>query len=255
MPELGKGIIAPTLVFLHEGLGCVAMWRDFPQQVADRLGAQCLVYSREGYGQSPERPPEQRWGVDWMQGQGQLVLPELLAHHRISNYVLVGHSDGATISLYHAAQAPKGLRGLVVLAPHTFVEPVAIQSIQAIRRVYESSSHAIDGLTEKGDSVLKMKLQKFHRSADSAFYGWNDMWTNSEFARWDMRQQLHNIIAPTLVIQGEGDEYGTMLQVDAIAQSGIKSVSELRLQDCGHSPHRDQTSAVLQALAAFVGTL
>jgi pimeloyl-ACP methyl ester carboxylesterase len=226
----------PVLVFLHEGLGSLGLWRDFPQQVADATGLPAFAYSRAGYGASD--PPPMPRPVTYMHDEADL-LPEILAAAQISDPVLVGHSDGASISIIYAGRGGKA-RALILEAPHVFTEEMGLQSIARAREAYE-----------RGD--LRARLAKYHQDVDAAFWGWNRPWLDPEFRRWNLTEFLPRIEAPVLVIQGEQDEYGTRRQVDAIAQ-GATDVEAVMLSDCGHSPHRDQPDATLRTIAAFLRT-
>jgi pimeloyl-ACP methyl ester carboxylesterase len=230
----------PTLVFLHEGLGSVALWRDFPRKVARRVGAPALVYSRFGYGRSDgllaDRTPR------FMHEEALETLPALLDRLRIERPVLIGHSDGASIALIHAAAAGRPVRGLVCLAPHIFVEPVCVDSIAKIRKSY-------------AETDLRQRLAKYHARVDDAFLGWADIWLRPEFLAWSIEGLLDQIDQPLLLIQGRDDEYGTLAQLDRIEARVKGPASRLVLSQCGHSPHRDQEVAVLDAIAAFVTRL
>jgi pimeloyl-ACP methyl ester carboxylesterase len=236
----GDAGLRPTLVFLHEGLGSVALWRDFPRKVARRLAAPALVYSRFGYGQSDgiQSPRTPRF----MHEEALDVLPALLDQLRIQRPVLIGHSDGASIALIHAAAAARPVAGLVCLAPHVFVEPVCVDSIARIRQSYLETD-------------LRQRLSKYHARVDDAFLGWADIWLRPEFQAWSIEDLLDRIDQPTLLIQGRDDEYGTLAQLDRIEARIQGPTSRLMLSDCGHSPHRDQEAAVLDAIAGFVSGL
>ena len=226
----------PTLVLLHEGLGSVAMWRDFPARLASATGCRTLVYSRYGYGQSDllEAP----FGTDYMHREGRDTLPELLAALEIETPVLVGHSDGATIALLHAAH--HAVTATVVMAPHVFVEDVAIQAIAAARDAY--------------DQGLRERLARHHADVDNAFRQWNDVWLSEAFRRFDIRTECSRITTPLMLVQGRQDEYGTLEQLRAIERA-VPQAATLELDDCGHSPHKDHpeslTAAVTGFLAAF----
>jgi pimeloyl-ACP methyl ester carboxylesterase len=235
----GKTPEAPTLVFLHEGLGSVALWRDFPARLAAETGHGALVYSRFGYGQSD--PIVEKRRVDFMHEEGLRALPELLDKLGIKSPVLIGHSDGASIALIHAGGAGRAVAGVVAMAPHVLVEDISIRSIEAARRAYETTD-------------LRGRLARYHADPDSAFRGWNDVWLDPAFRAWNIEEYLPRIEAPILVIQGDDDEYGTMEQVDRIAR-GAPRVEEVRLADCRHSPHKDRPEAVIAAIAGFVGRL
>lgn len=230
----------PVLVFLHDGLGCVALWRDVPDKLARRLGMRALVYSRFGYGRSDRlrgrRTPR------FMHEEALDVLPKLLDHFTIARPVLVGHSDGASIALIHAAAAGRDVAGLVLLAPHVFVEDLTIESIARVRRTYDSTD-------------LKARLSKYHACVDDAFLGWSDIWLDPAFRDWSIEAEAARIEAPMLVIQGLDDEYGTLAQIERIAALARGPVAQVRLENCGHSPHRDQEAAVLDAIQQFVREL
>jgi len=228
----------PTLVLLHEGLGSVAMWRDFPARLAAATGCRTLVYSRYGYGQSDVLAAA--FKSDFMHREAREALPELLAALDIGNPVLVGHSDGASIALLHAGDSRHAVAGLVVMAPHCFVEDISIRSIEAARVAFETTD-------------LPAKLAKYHRDVRRTFYGWNDIWLHPDFRAWNIEDCLPHIRCPILAIQGEDDEYGTMAQIEAIAAQASSSsgVELLKLADCRHSPHRDQTVAVIDAIGRF----
>ncbi len=234
---------APLLVFLHEGLGSASMWRDFPARLCAAGGWRGLVYSRPGYGRSTPRPHGERWTPDYMHRQGREVLPQLLAAAGVDATAeppwLFGHSDGASIALIHAAAFPSAVAGLVVLAPHVFVEDLSIRSIEQARHAY----------AKKG---LRRRLARHHEDVDSAFWGWNDAWLDPAFRFWSIEELLPAIRVPVLAIQGHNDEYGTMAQVDGLA-AGVAGAEALKLDDCAHSPHRDRPEAVLAATIDFIG--
>ena len=232
---------APLIVFLHEGLGSVAMWRDFPERLCDAIGARGLVYSRPGYGRSTPRPHDARWGVDFMHRQARDVLPALLATLRIDSAKnkpwLFGHSDGGSIALIHAASFPKRVAGIIVAAPHIFAEDISVESIAQTRETYLNTD-------------LRSKLARYHDAVDSAFWGWNDIWLDPAFRAWNIESLLPQITCPLLAIQGINDEYGTMAQIDGIA-TALPNAQLLKLENCGHSPHRDQPDAVIDAVQKF----
>ena len=222
----------PPIVFLHEGLGSVSMWRDFPQQLCNALGRRGLVYSRPGYGRSTPRPAAERWGPDFMQFQAVAVLPRLLEAAGIDgDYLLFGHSDGGTIALIHAAIQPRRVEAVVVLAPHIMVEDISVASIAAARVAYL-----------EGD--LRERLKRHHADVDSAFFGWADVWLSAEFRSWTIEPLLSQIQAPVLAVQGLDDEYGSLAQVQGIARQAPRAQWQA-LADCGHSPHREQPAALL----------
>jgi pimeloyl-ACP methyl ester carboxylesterase len=226
----------PVVVFLHEGLGSIALWKDFPDQFCRAGGFRGLVFSRNGYGRSTPRPHDQRWPVDFMHRQAWEVLPALLADLGIERPWLFGHSDGGSIALLHAARFP--VSGLVVVAPHIIVEDISVASIAEARTAY------LDG-------GLRERLARYHDDIDSAFWGWNDIWLDPAFRAWDIRQHLAAIEVPLLAIQGEDDEYGTLEQIYGIARLAPQT-RLLVLPQCGHSPHRDQPERLTQEAAQFM---
>jgi pimeloyl-ACP methyl ester carboxylesterase len=228
----------PTLVFLHEGLGSIRQWRDFPLRAVKSTGCRALVYSRYGYGQS-EVLAAPRVGVDFMHREALEVLPELLGTLDIERPVLVGHSDGASIALIHAG-AGHAVRALAVMAPHVFVEPICVESIRKASAAFDSTD-------------LAQRLGKYHRDPRKTFHLWADVWLDPAFLQWNLEEYLPRIACPVLAIQGEADEYGTLAQVDAIAR-GVRGPCEVvKLRKCGHAPFRDQPQATLEALTRFIG--
>jgi pimeloyl-ACP methyl ester carboxylesterase len=226
----------PALVFLHEGLGSVSLWRDFPDQVAAATGLGAVVYSRHGHGRSEARATAH--AVDYMHREALDVLPALLAALGVARPLLVGHSDGASIAIIHAG-AGHAVAGLVLMAPHVFVEELSIASIARVRTTFETTDMAA-------------KLARHHVDAAGTFYRWNDVWLHPGFRAWNIEGYLGTIESPVLVIQGEDDEYGTMAQPAAIAAQCAGPVERVALARCGHSPHRDQPAATLAATSAFV---
>jgi pimeloyl-ACP methyl ester carboxylesterase len=229
--------LAPTLVFLHEGLGCLAMWRDFPEALAKATGTGAFVYSRFGYGRSATttlpRP------LTYMHEEAAL-LPTILSEAGIREAILVGHSDGGSIALIHAATGDARIRGLALEAPHVFCEDVSVASIAAAKEAFE-----------KGD--LRARLTKYHGdNVDVAFRGWNDAWLDPGFRAWNLEGLLPAITAEVLVVQGEDDAYGTLAQVDAIARGLRAPFTRCILPACGHAPHKDQREATLAVMTTFV---
>lgn len=228
----------PELVFLHEGLGSVSHWKDFPLHVAEATGCGVTVYSRYGSGKS-DLLNEPR-GVRYMHEEGLATLPDLLSQLKIENPILIGHSDGASIALIHAG-AHDAVRGLVLLAPHVFVEDLSVASIAEAKAKFETTN-------------LPEKLARHHRDAGRTFWGWNNIWLHPNFRSWNIEEYLPRIHCPILVVQGLDDQYGTMAQVQAIARRSNGSVEILALPDCRHSPQRDQPEATLNAITKFVET-
>jgi pimeloyl-ACP methyl ester carboxylesterase len=234
---------APLAVFLHEGLGSIALWKDWPQTLCDRLGFRGLVYSRPGYGRSTPREHDVKWPVDFMHRQAHDVLPAFLDALDIdaagrARMWLVGHSDGGSIALLYAAAFPKALRGVIVVAPHVIVEQKSVDAIADAKVAYEASD-------------FREKLARYHDDVDSAFYGWNDIWLDADFRRWDITGVLASIECPLLALQGYDDEYGTMAQIDLIQQY-VDHAQLTKLTDCGHSPHRQAGALLNDEIAEFI---
>ncbi len=238
-PADSKG---PVLVLLHEGLGCVGLWRDFPGQLATRTGLRVLSYSRQGYGGSdPCAVPRP---LTYMHDEAIQVLPELLRAAGVQEYVLVGHSDGGSIALIFAGgtSAP-GLKGVVTLAAHVFCEQLSVQSIAEARDAF-------------GATDLRHKLMRYHGdNVDCAFWGWNRAWLDPDFLHWNIEEYLPGIEVPLLAIQGRDDQYGTPAQVESIVSRSGGQAQALMLADCRHSPHLDQTEQVIVAIADFCRTI
>ncbi len=230
---------APLVVFLHEGLGSVAMWKDFPERLCDAGGFRGLVFSRPAYGRSTPRPDDELWDVDFMHQQAHEVLPEFFKAIELTEVPwLFGHSDGGSIALLHAAKFPDAVAGLVVMAPHIFVEDVTVTNIEVARKAYTTTD-------------LLNKLGRYHDSPDSAFWGWNRIWLTPAFRHWNIEGELSTIRCPVLAIQGVDDEYGTLQQIRGIAQY-VPQTKLLELPNCGHSPHRDQSETVITQTVSFI---
>lgn len=228
----------PTLVLLHEGLRCAVQWRDFPLRLAELTGCRVVSYSRYGHGFS--EPLEAPRAVGYMHDEALLALPELLDRLAIADPVLIGHSDGASIAIIHAGGAGRAVRGLVLMAPHVFVEDVTVASIAAVRESYATTD-------------LRERMARYHADPDATFRGWNDIWLDPAFRAWNIEEYLPEIRCPILMIQGRDDEYGTVAQLDAIERGVAASrVERLMLASCGHAPDRDQPEATLAAVARFV---
>ncbi|MDI1475166.1 alpha/beta hydrolase [Polyangium sp. y55x31] len=239
LPSAAPRAGAPSLVFLHEGIGSVAMWRDFPQKVADATGCEAVVYSRAGYGGSdPARLPRL---PSYMHDEGFFVLPALLETLGIERPILIGHSDGGSIALLCAGGTETPLAGLVVMAPHVLVEDISIRSIEKAKVAYTTTD-------------LPARLGKYHADVDRAFWGWNDIWLHPDFRAWNIEEYLPRIRCPILAIQGVDDEYGTMDQIHRIAAQA-NDVTLVELEACRHSPQKDQPQAVLDAVRTFVGRI
>lgn len=240
LPGPGGGQLAPV-VFLHEGLGSVAMWRDWPGQVCEAAGRAGFVYSRRGYGGSQSVPDVRGAGrlmPDYMHREALDVLPELLARLGVDSPVLLGHSDGATIALIHAAHFP--VRACIVMAPHVIVEDVSIRSIEEAREAYMNTQ-------------LRSRLARYHDDVDTAFWQWNDIWLAPAFRDFDIRAECRGIRAPVLAIQGADDAYGTLRQIEDIHPAG--PIARQVLARCGHSPHKDQPELTKELVANFLATI
>ncbi|MES2937615.1 MAG: alpha/beta hydrolase [Pseudomonadota bacterium] len=236
----GGGPLAP-IVFLHEGLGSVAMWRDWPRQVCEATNRAGVIFSRRGYGQSDAVPDVRgagRLAPDYMHREALEALPALLEELGIERPVLLGHSDGGTISLIHASHFP--VKAAIVMAPHVIVEDVSVRSIEQAREAYQTGG-------------LREKLKRYHGDVDCAFWQWNDIWLDPAFRDFDIRSECRRIVAPVLAIQGEDDPYGTMRQIDEIAPQGLCQTE--KLPACGHSPHKDQPERTIALIAKFLTAL
>jgi len=240
----GPAHLSP-LVFLHEGLGSVAMWqgrdKDWPLSVCQASGRSGWVYSRRGYGQSapvPDVRGANRLGADYMHLEAWQVLPQLLQSLRVEKPVLIGHSDGGSIALLHAARF--AVTGVVVMAPHLFVEDISLRSIEAAKHAFET-----------GD--LRNRLSRFHADVDCAFWQWNDVWLSQAFRSFDIQKECMDISAPLLAMQGVDDMYGSLRHIEELHTVG--KVKREVLQACGHSPHRDQHDLSLQLVVDFLKQL
>ena len=224
---------------LHEGLGSVALWKHFPQRLAANTGCGVLVYSRYGNGRSEvlrEKRP-----VAYMRHEGEGVLPELLDKLSIMRPILLGHSDGGSISLIFAGKYPERPRALILEAPHVFVEDLSVASIAQAKVNYQTTD-------------FPQKLGRYHEHVDATFWGWNDIWLDPEFRLWNIEECLPAIRCPILCIQGEEDEYGTIAQLEAI-KARVPATEIVMLPNCKHSPHRDQPEATLERMVGFVAAV
>lgn len=240
-PELQSDNRYPLIVFLHEGLGSVSAWGDFPERLCSQLNVAGLVYSRPGYGQSTPRSADEHWQSDYLHRQAKEVLPLVLETLGVvsasRSIFLLGHSDGASIALIHAAMDSTQLAGIVLMAPHIFVEDVTIDGVRRAREAY---------LTTR----LRERLSRHHRNPDSAFWGWNRIWLDPRFRSWSIEFEIGAITCPVLAMQGLLDEYATMAQLYGIAQR-LPQTRLLEIPECGHAPHRDQPDLVCAAIEDF----
>jgi pimeloyl-ACP methyl ester carboxylesterase len=229
---------APTLVLLHEGLGCVALWRDFPQRLADATGRGVFAYSRYGYGRSDPEPLP--WPVSYMHREAEQVLPRVLDRSGARRYVLIGHSDGASIAAIHAGGIADPRRaGVVLIAPHFFTEDAGLTSIAAIRVQYETGG-------------LRARLARHHAHVDNAFHGWSGAWLDPNFRAWNILDRVPRIDVPMLLLQGTKDEYGSAEQVYAAARAATAPTETVLIEGVGHAPHLEKPAETLDAVARFV---
>ncbi len=231
----------PCLVFLHEGLGCAGMWKNFPGLLSQRTGCPALVFSRFGYGGSDPSPLP--WKLNFMHDQALRTLPDILGQAQIKDHILIGHSDGGSISIIYAgspsAPQKKRLKGVITMAAHVFCEPITVSCIRQAKINYETQG-------------LKQGLEKYHgKNTDNAFYGWNDIWLNPRFIHWNIEKYLGRIRVPMLALQGRDDQYGTLRQIAAI-RSRVREIQTHIIDDCRHSPHLEQPEKVLDIMTAFV---
>ncbi len=232
---------APTIVMLHEGLGCVALWRDFPQRVAQATGFGVFVYSRAGYGQSD--PVDLPRPLDYMTREALDVLPGVLDAIGFQNGILFGHSDGATIAAIYAGSVEDfRVRGLILMAPHFFTEDMGLAEIAKAKELYET-----------GD--LRDRMARYHRDPDNAFRGWNDSWLAPGFKDWNVGEVIDYLRIPVLAIQGRDDQYGTLAQIEEIDSRCYAPVEIAILDDCRHAPHLDQPERTLAEIAEFADRL
>jgi len=234
---------APLIIFLHEGLGSVSMWKGWPDQACAATGCRGLVFSRYGYGTSTPRPRDERWPVTFMHAQAEEALPALFRALDLEDEkpVLFGHSDGGSIALLYAAMHPDAVRGIIVAAPHIFVEDMSISSIENARRAYLQTD-------------LPAKLKRYHQDPDSAFWGWNDIWLDPAFRAWSIETYLSDIRCPVLAIQGEDDEYGSLEQIRGI-QRRAPQTRLCIIPDCRHSSYIDQPGQVIAIMEDFIKNL
>lgn len=233
--------LAPTVVFLHEGLGSQASWRDLPERLAQRTGCGTLTYSRWGYGGSEARPTP--WPLSYLHDEGRTDLPALLQHCGLTDTVLFGHSDGGSIALIAAAAFPGLTRGIITEAAHVMVEDITTDGLRAALSLFDS------------DEFHAAMVRLHGANADAVFGGWSTAWLSPAFRSWDIRPLLPEVTCPVLAIQGLDDEYGTEAQVDSIAALVSGPVEPWLIAGCGHTPHRDRADDVLDRAAAFIARL
>ena len=232
---------APTIVMLHEGLGSVGLWGDFPEKLQAATGCGVFAYSRAGYGaSSPVTLPRP---LDYMHIEASDVLPKVLEEIGFRRGLLLGHSDGASIvAIYAGSRQDHRVKGVVMIAPHFVVEDISVKSIAEIRQAYETNE-------------LRAKLARWHKDVDNAFYGWNGAWLDPKFRDWDISEYLAYIRVPVAVIQGERDQYGTMRQVEIAQDECYCPVDVTVIPQAGHSPHREAPEATLDAITQFASAV
>ena len=231
----------PVLIFLHEGLGCTRMWKDFPKQLSQRTGCSALVFSRFGYGKSDPSPLP--WKINFMHEQALKILPEIIKKAQIKQYILIGHSDGGSIGVIFAGspniKERDGFKGLITEAAHVFCEQISVDCIQQAKINYEHHN-------------LRIGLEKYHGSnTENAFRGWNDVWLNPQFIHWNIEKYLNKIRVPMFAIQGKDDQYGTNKQIVSI-KNHVNDIETHLLDNCRHSPHNDQPKIVLDLMSQFI---
>jgi pimeloyl-ACP methyl ester carboxylesterase len=232
---------APTIVMLHEGLGCLALWRDLPQRIAKATGCGVFVFSRAGYGQSD--PADMPRPLDYMTREALDVLPPLLDAIGFRRGILLGHSDGASIAAIHAGSVvDHRVRGLILIAPHFFTEPAGLSQIADARAQFETTD-------------LRERMARYHRDPEHTFRGWNDSWLHPDFAKWNIAEVIDYLRIPVLAIQGRQDQYGTLAQIDEIDSRIYAPLDTLILDDCQHAPHLEHPDATLAAITEFVARL
>lgn len=232
---------APVIVLLHEGLGCLALWRDFPQQLSLATGCGVFAYSRAGYGNSD--PVSLPWPLDYMTLEASEVLPQVLDLIGIKKAILLGHSDGASIAaIYLGTVQDHRIRALVLIAPHFFTERLQLQAIAEAKIDYQQGS-------------LKSKLSKYHANTDNTFFGWNNTWLHPDFAAWNISDTIDYWRVPVLAIQGKEDQYGTLAQIDEIQKRAYCPVDSEIIDNCQHAPHLQQSDVTLSAITEFTDRL
>lgn len=228
----------PTLIFLHEGLGCTRMWKDFPARVSRATGCPALLFSRFGYGNSDPSPLP--WKINFMHKEARYILPDIIKKAHIKDYILIGHSDGGSIAIILAGSPnARGLKGLITQSAHVFCEQITVDCIRQAKINYEQHQ-------------LRQGLEKYHgKNTENAFRGWNDVWLHPKFIHWNIEKYLNKIHVPMLAIQGKDDQYGTIRQIQSIKGHAPRAETRL-IEDCRHSPHLEQPEHVLTIMTQFI---
>ncbi len=236
---VGEGDATPRLVFLHEGLGSINLWRGYPAAVAASTGQRALIYSRYGHGFSDPLTETRR--PAFFRHEANVVLPQLLERFTIESPILIGHSDGGSISLIYAGSG-RPLTGAVVLAPHVFVEEEYLPGVEKHAELFETTD-------------LSERMGKYHANPSATFHGWGDLWLSEEFRSWNIEDVLSGITVPLLAFQGLDDQYGSIVQTNAIARGVSGAVTHVQIPNCGHSPHLDHPESVAAQTADFIDSL
>ncbi|HJV86429.1 MAG TPA: alpha/beta hydrolase [Noviherbaspirillum sp.] len=231
----------PVVVFLHEGLGSVATWKEFPQRFCEEHGLRGLVFSRYGYGQSTRRPVEEPLPLSYLHDQAYEALPAFLSALGVERPWLFGHSDGGSIALLYAARFPEAVSGIVVVAPHIFVEDVTVEGIRKVREMYLNTDFGA-------------RLGRYHADGDAVFLGWNNAWLDPDFRNWNIEDEVRKITCPVLALQGEQDEYATLEQIHGIERLARheRNARAVAIPQCGHVPHRDQPALLSMHAGRFI---
>ena len=224
------------IIFLHEGLGSVSLWKDFPLKVSKATNRDVILYSRIGMGKSS--PIRENRKSTYMHDEANIYLPQIIKSLNLSEVILFGHSDGASIALIYAGSGFK-VKSLILEAPHVFVEDISIKGIVYAKKMWHSND-------------LKNKLSKYHKDVSGAFNGWCNAWLSKEFRKWNIESYLKNINLPIMLIQGLNDEYGTLKQLDSIDKNVINKTYRIEIEDCGHSPHTQYPKEIINKIKYFL---
>ena len=231
----------PTIIFLHDSLGCITLWRDFPSQLGELTQCNILIYERQGYGKSAKFSDTKR-GLNYLELEAD-VLHELIQQLKLEDVILFGHSDGGTIALITAAKYPTAIKGIITEGAHVFVEEITLKGIRAAVLSYQTTN-------------LREKLEKYHGDkADAVFKAWTETWLSESFKNWDVTHFLPQINCPSLIIQGDEDEFGTAKQVDAIVQQSKGKSTKLMIPHVGHNPHKEANQLTLSHVQEFIASL
>ncbi|HCT30556.1 MAG TPA: alpha/beta hydrolase [Bacteroidales bacterium] len=239
--QLGSNPNRPTIIFLHDSFGCIDLWRDFPEDLGTLTNCNVFIYDRQGYGKScPFSKPNR--GKDYMEIEAD-ILNEILEACQINKTILFGHSDGGTIALLAAAKYPEKILGIITEGAHVFVEDITLNGIREMVQAYHTTDQ-------------KTKLEKYHgNNTEALFWAWANTWTNDKYRDWSIENLLPSIKCPTLIIQGEYDEYGSLMQVDKIAEQVSGKATKLILPNLKHTPHKEAPELILEHTSKFINQL